>query len=188
MRSVVWIFILLVLAVGGYLYFADTAVAPTGEPNIEEMMQQYQNTTYGISLAYPNTYALQEREVGNGERAHYSITLIDKVALANAPQNGEGPPAITIDIFQNDIDQLLINEWVQGSSFSNFKLSPDGVLASTTLAGAPALTYTWDGLYRGKSFVAAHKGNIVMVSGQFLAAEDEIVSDFNAVVSSLKLY
>lgn len=188
MRSIIWILVLLVLAVGGYLYLNDSARTPIEVPNGEESTSAYNNSIYGISFEYPNTYELQEREVGNGERAHYSITLIDKVALANAPQNGEGPPVITVDIFQNDVDQLSINEWVEGSSFSNFKLSPDGTLASTTLAGAPALTYTWDGLYRGKSYVAAHRGNIVMVSGQSLATEDKIVGDFNEIIFSFTLY
>src|SRR3989344_2692375 len=147
----------------------------------------YRNPTYSISFQYPDRYELREREAGTQERYHYSITLIDKEAFPEIPQNGEGPPAITVDIFQNNLDTLLIEQWVHGTNDSNFKLSPDDALTSTTVAGVPALSYTWDGLYLGRSVVLSHKDNIVVLSVQWLTEEDAIIEDSAKVLASLKL-
>lgn len=183
MKIVCFILTLMVVVAGAYVLL--TPQVPPGEA--APTMQTYMSPAYGIVFAYPDTYALQEREVGNGERYHYTITLIDKEALANVPQNGEGPPAITIDIFQNNLDQLGIEAWVRGTSFSNFKLSPDGLISSTAVAGVPALTYAWDGLYRGESVVFAHNDNILMAGVQFLDRTDQIVTDFYSLLASLEL-
>ena len=163
----------------GYIWYAGQATAPGGKT--------YTNTSYGISFAYPDTYVLEEREVGNAERYHYAITLMDRVASRNIPQNGEGPTSITVDIFQNDLDKLLAEAWVKGNNNSNFKLSPDGLLTSTTVADEEALRYTWDGLYRGESVVLSHKDTIIMLSVQWISEEDQIVDDFARVLSSVNL-
>ena len=159
----------------------------TAEFSGESNSSVYMNDTYDISFEYPDTYELQEREVGNGERYRYAITLIDKEALANIPQNGEGPPAINVEIFQNNLDKLSVETWVRGTNFSNFKLSPDGTLTVGTVAGTPALSYIWDGLYRGRSVVVAHKGNIIMLSVQWLTEEDAIIKDFADLLTSFDL-
>ncbi len=178
----VWIIVAVVVLAGVYLWSAMPTQAPQGEDR-----ETYRNADYSLSFNYPNTYALQERDVGDGHRYHYSITLIDKDALANIPQDGEGPPAITIDIFQNNLDQLSVEEWIRGTNFSNFKLSPDGKLSSTTIAGAPAFLYTWDGLYRGESMVFSHRDNIVMLSVMYLSPSDQIRADFIKFRSTIQL-
>lgn len=180
MKNTAVVAALLIVLVGGFLWYKGQS------PKVSDV-ETYANTTYGISFEYPGTYALQEREVGNAQRYHQALTLIDKEALANIPQNGEGPPAINVDIFQNNLDKLSIERWVRGSNNSNFKLSPDGTLTSGTVAGAPSLSYLWDGLYRGRSVVLSHKGNIIMLSVQWLTEEDAIIEDFADMLASFRL-
>src|SRR3989344_2423906 len=100
-----FIIALLIVLVGGAYWYVQNGEAPTG--------LEYTSEAYGMSFRYPETYELQEREVGNGERYHYSIVLIDKEALATLPQNGEGPPTINVDIFQNNLDQRTVEQWVR---------------------------------------------------------------------------
>ena len=173
---------LIILGVGVYVFMSAPWQRPVPPPST------YSSSVYGISFSYPDAYALEEREAGNGERYRYVITLIDKGALANVPQDGEGPPAISIDIFQNNLDKQKVEEWIRGNSYSNFKLPPDGALASTTVAGRDAYAYRWDGLYRGESVVFAHKDNIIMASVTYLSPEDAIHSDFLQILASLALY
>ena len=169
----------------GWFYVAGT---PSDTYGAKNGTSTYESAEHGISFSYPDIYVLDEREAGNGEREHHVIVLMDKEAAATLPQNGEGPPTITVDIFQNNLDKLAIAEWIENDSRSNFKLSPDGVLASTTVAGTEALLYAWDGLYRGNSIVFAHKDNIVMLSVAYLSPNDAIVSDFASVVASFELH
>jgi len=173
---------LIILGVGAYVFRSAPWERPAPPPST------YSSSIYGISFSYSDTYALLEREAGNGERYHYVITLIDKDALANVPADGEGPPAISIDIFQNNLEKQKVEEWIRGNSFSNFKLSPDNALASTTVAGTEAYAYTWDGLYRGESTVFAHKENIIMMSVTSLSPADAIRADFSDILASLALY
>lgn len=184
MRTAILIVLAATLLVGGYLWQNRSVESPVTEGRGE---QTYTNETYGISFTYPGTYVLEERDVGNSERWHHVITLMDREAAANIPQNGEGPTAITIDFIQNDINTLSIGDWVANDSRSNFKLSPDGELIHTTIAGKEALTYTWDGLYRGQSIVFAHKNAIVMISVTHLSLSDQIRVDFSNFLSSLRL-
>lgn len=148
----------------------------------------YISSKYGIAFSYADTYTLQERELGNAERWHHSIVLVDKEWLANIPVGGEGPPAIGIDIYQNNLDQLSLEEWVRGTSFSNFKLSVDGKLSLSTVGSAKAFYYQWDGLYRGESYVATHSGNIVVFSATYNTEDDQIRKDFREVLRSVSLY
>jgi len=179
MKALIISALVVVVVLGGYLWYTGNSLAG---------MEVYKNPTYGISFKYSDTYELGEREVGNGERYQYAILLADKELLANLPDASEGPPTITIQIFQNDIDKLGIENWVKNSSYSNYKLSPDGVLDSMTVAGAETLHYTWDGLYRGESYVFANRDNIVMMSVTYLSQEDQIRKDFAKLISSLSLY
>ena len=182
MKALVVILLVLVALGGGYFWYTGQPSGTSGD------VATYTNAGYGISFTYPNTYALQEREVGNAERYHYAIVLTDKKALANIPQNGEGPTAIVMDVFQNSLDQLSVEEWIRGSNSSNFKLSPNDVLTPKTVAGAPAFSYVVDGLYRNDVVVFAHKGNIVMLSVSYFSSQDQIRADFAGVLSSVSVF
>ena len=148
---------IVVLGVGVFLFYS------------QETLSQYSSEAYGVSFEYPDTYVLEEREVGSGERLRHSITLVSKSDAAEERANSEGPTAITVDIFQNNLDQDPVADWILKNSFSNFKLSVDGVLTPETVDGAPAFSYTWDGLYRGDSVVFPHKEKAVHLNGRSLS-------------------
>jgi len=180
-----WIAVLVIAAAGVYVYLdrtgADRDTAPEGALKI------YSSDALGISFQYPSNYILKERNTGNAEREAYAITLMDKDDVANIPVGGEGPTAITVDFFQNNVDNLTPEQWIQNTQDSNYKLSPDGVLTPTTVGRVSALAYSWDGLYRGNSIVFGHKRNIVMLSVTMMTPDDQIVTDFAGVVASIQL-
>lgn len=186
--------VLVILILGGaaaYLYFVPpTPVVPVPQesPNQSEG-PRYENAALGFAFEYPDTYQLAERELGNGERWHYNVTLLDKVAAANIPEGGEGPTAITVDVFQNNLDQLTVAEWVANDSRSNFKLAISGALANVTVTNSEkqAVAYTWDGLYRGDSIVFGHDGKIFMLSVTYMTPQDTIIGDFAGLASNFEL-
>jgi len=103
--------VIIVLSAGAYLFLSpEETFNSTDIP--AKIMVAYTNVEHGISFTYPDTYILNEMEVGNGERWHYNITLIDREAATKVRENSEGPTSITIDIFQNNLDKLTIAEWV----------------------------------------------------------------------------
>jgi len=179
---------LIVLAVLSLALYVVGTRMPAEAPVTEN---SYTNTTYGFSFSYPEGYLLDEKEVGNAERSHYNISLFEDTQfvrdlLAGKVIGTEAPPSISIDVYQN-LEGMTAEAWVRGNANSNFKLSLDGTLASTTVDGVPAVSYSWDGLYRGDSIVAAHKNSIIMLSVGYHSPEDKIRDDFSTVIDSLDL-
>ncbi|MES2437056.1 MAG: hypothetical protein V4519_03510 [Patescibacteria group bacterium] len=150
-----------------------------------QTLKSYQNIEHSIGFVYPSTYTLTQKELGNAERKHLRITLVSDTTVR---ENSEGPTSINFDIYQNNLDKQTIASWVKNYSESNFKQSVvEGKYASTTVAGKEAITYTWDGLYQGDSYVFAHATNIIMASVTYLTPEDTIKKDFETILSNLKL-
>ncbi len=160
-----------VIIVGGFFGYRAFSVP----------MSDFANAEYGISFQYPSSYAVDEHHFAD----RHTIVLMDKVALAAAPENGEGPTSITFDVFKNPRD-LTPSEWVKTNSASNFQLS-NGALASTTQAEAEAVAYLWDGLYRGESYVFGNEDDIVMASVTMLEPADRIRKDFEHILRTLVL-
>lgn len=156
------------------------------EPSLNTR-KSYSNDIYGINFEYPANYFLEEREVGTGERGHYQIMLTEDTEENRRLRQGEatiareGPTAITIDFYQNNIEKLELYKWLTETNQSNFKLS-DGSYMSLTQSGKEAVSYTWDGLYTGDTVALLYKDNIVALSVTYLGPDDEIRKDFKNVV------
>ncbi|MBM3272055.1 hypothetical protein FJY94_02095 [Candidatus Kaiserbacteria bacterium] len=147
---------------------------------------RYENSRYGISFTYLDAYALSEQDApGSGERLHHVITLTRKEDLP-LPENGEGPPAITIDIYQNDLDKLSTEQWIRNTSASNFKLG-GGSLATTSISGMPALSYRWSGLYEGTTVVQARDVWVYAFTVTYLEMGADIIQDFVAIRDSVRI-
>ncbi len=151
----------------------------------------YQSAALGIRLEYPDHYFVTEREVGNGERGHYAIQLIEDTPfnrdlVAGNIQGAEGTTAISIDAYQNNLDGYTTESWVRGNSASNFKLSPDGVLSSAAIDGKEGVRYRWSGLYEGETVAVATPGYVFAFSVTYLTPQDTIRSDFERVIASVE--
>lgn len=171
------IVIIVVVALGYFLMGGDK------QANNHPETDTY--TSANLTFTYPTTYNLTEREIGNAERLHKQLTLINK--SEELREMSEGPTAITIDIYQNNLDKLAVEEWVNGSSDSNFKLSPDGKLESLSFAGFKALTYQWDGLYRGETVAVATPDYIYAFAVTTITPDDDIRRDFYQLLETVKL-
>lgn len=184
-RWAVAVVLLLLVAVAA-AYFLRQPSAGSNPVIIERPLKTYYDERYGIAFNFPDNYVVEEHDAEGEGPARHTIVIGDKTAMENAPQNGEGPPTITIDIFDNASKQG-IEEWIKGSNFSNFKLSPDGVLTTTAVAGQEARAYVSDGLYRTTNIVFPHRTYMVMLSVGQMTPEDQIVKDFAIVVSSIQI-
>jgi hypothetical protein len=162
---------------------ADPQPAPT--PQTAAITKHYENAEYGIAFDHPLGYVLDARERGDGHREHYAIVLI-REEDSELRINSEGPTAITIDLYQNNLDNQTLLGWFNGNNVSNFKLS-DGTYSSTTIDGREAITYRWSGLYEGVTTAFLHNERIVAVSVTWLTPEDENIDTYKTILSSLRL-
>lgn len=145
----------------------------------------YRNEAYGIEFKYPAGYLLTEGEHGDAHRGHYAI-MLTREEDAQVPENGEGPTGITIDIYQNNIDQQSLLSWLTGTNASNYKLS-GGTYEEANVDGEDAFTYHWSGLYEADSTIFRHNGNIFSVTVTYLTSEDANRTVYGEVVSSIDL-
>lgn len=174
--------IVIVLLIGAALVLFGGSASNTGEA---VPMKSYFNEEYGITFDYPEGYLLSEQDLeGGAQRKRHVVTLI-REEDSPAPKDGEGPPAITIMMVQNNLDGLTTREWVEGSADSNFKQSPDQGTAEVKVGGVSGLVYRWDGLYQGETSAVATSKWVYAFSVTFQNEDDDIVADYRKVVNSV---
>lgn len=166
----------LVIVLGGYFFFF-------GVPGAQEM-KKYQSSVQGIRFSYPANYELSQERERDAARPWHVIVLAQKDTLP-PPQDGEGPPVIAIIIFDN-VEGQTLEEWVRTSTFSNFKLSASGELASTSVSGTDAIAYHYTGLYETEAIAAVHGDKIYFFSVGWLDAGDQIRKDFDKLLRSVE--
>ncbi|TSC54673.1 MAG: hypothetical protein LiPW30_139 [Parcubacteria group bacterium LiPW_30] len=169
-----------------WLLFVEKVSAPAKE-------EQYVSEKFGISFSVPDGYFIAHEitEEGSGERERYTIVFMedtkenrDLVSGVSTPER-DGPPTITIGIFQNNLDNYTARSFIEGTSFSNFKLS-DGVISETTIAGESALSYHASGLYENKNIVIARQNFVYMFTAFYNDPKDKILTDFEEMVKTVR--
>ena len=145
------IFVLILVVIGSYFYYIKTGG--------KDRMAAYQNTAYGVSFEYPKSYKLTEI-VQNGTGT--MVTIFEKEV--HVPQDGEGPTAITVNMYDNAPaakgGKSPAQIWIDTSPYSNSKLSTM-TPGTTQIGGQDGLLYTWDGLYQGTTVVTEHNGAVI---------------------------
>ncbi len=147
-----------------------------------EALNQYSSED-GISFMYPTSYQLSSRHEGTAERSWDVLLLLPKGYVP--PQGGEGPPAISVSVFDN-VEKLPLEQWVRGDARSNFKLSTQGTLASTTVGGQGALTYEYSGLYESNAVAVAYNNKIFLLQVGWMTPQDQIVADFKNLLTTVQ--
>lgn len=169
------IFAVVLIAVGWYLFVRKDG----------STLLTYTNQTYGVSFSYPDNYKLTESSSTEGE-PRTLVTLIEKGI--NLPKDGEGPTAITVNMFDaGTTTSNTLLSWVRTSPYSNFNLSGTTTPGSTTVGDEPALLYTWDGLYQGTSLAVLHDSNIILFSVTYDGETDlKKRADFTDLIASVR--
>lgn len=183
--------IFLIIVAGLIKVTVDWSSTKKAEDPAPTSLKFYESTNLGISFYYPEYYFLEEKNLGNGERNHYAIILTEDTEENRLVREGkspgrEGPLSINIEAFQNNLDNVSLENWIQNTSESNYKLAL-GTFSETVISSKRALEYRWSGLYEGKSAVTEHKGNIIFTSVTFLTPNDTIISDYTNIIKSLEL-
>lgn len=179
--QVLSIIVILALLVAGALFYSQQYLSQE-VPSIPGATGQnlYASGVYGMTFTYPDYYTLTEHDDG----ARHTITLIH-ARESQLPEAGEGPPAITVDVYDNSSDALTIEDWL-ATGQSNFNLG-DKVLGATNVGGVQAVTYRWSGLYEGETTAFVRGDMIVAVSVTYLAPTDQLRADYLALLVSLTL-
>jgi len=182
---VIGIIVILILGVGGYAVYKNDERAPDVvivNPGTTEKMKEYKSDKFGFSFSYPETYILTEKEVGDSNRKYTALVLIHK-SDAEPRVNGEGPTAITYEIYTNVLDQN-VKEWLIFSNQSNYNLKK-APYVETAIGGLSAIDYKWSGLYEGETTAFNFEDFIIAFSVTYFEESDQIVKDYAKIKETL---
>lgn len=178
--TVLGIVIVLSLVAAGAIFYGGSAFAPSSQ---QSLVQTYSNEAYGLSFSYPVGYVLSER---SGNNNAYHITLIREEDAVPVVGGGEGPRAITVDVYTLPEDQTVI-DWMNTSPFSNFGLGQEKKYEERVVAGTTAVRYSWSGLYEGITTVLTQGNRVYTISVSFNSPADDIRFDYESVLDSLRV-
>lgn len=148
----------------------------------------YSSLEYGLSFSRPPNYVFFEN-TSVGERLQHAIVFVEDTPenrefLSNPGSATEGPPTITINIFQNNIDKYTLQSFVEGTDLSNFKLS-DGKKTEIIVGGKPAWRYRATGLYENDNVVVVRPEYVYMFTVFFNSPDDQIRKDFDTILKTV---
>ena len=193
------VFVILFLAITAYYagpilrenFFAQDGGEQENDTLYIENWAIYNSSKFGFRFSYPKKYFLEERELGDGHRYHYNITLTEDTEENRLVREGkspgrEGPVAITIDLYQNNLDNYTADGWIKGTNNSNYKLSPDGTLDEVTVSGILGLRYRWSGLYEADNIVIARPDNVYSFAVTYIFPDEAIRTDFERILKTFE--
>jgi len=182
----------IILVVFGGYYFFNADNQPIDHEVVAENWKVYINSNSGIAFSYPEGYFVEEVDIKSQTDSGHVFGVIlteDNEANRNLRSGeilGEGPIAITFDVFNNLNNWKTAEDWARGANESNYKLG-DGKTSETTVGDKEAVGYSWDGLYMGRSVVFLNGDHIIMASVTRLTPADKILEDFEDILKTVTL-
>lgn len=150
--------------------------------------QVYESSAYGLSFSYPAGYYLKEHEAP-AERPQLSLVIVEDseenrdLMEGRSSELRDGPTAITIDVYPNP-DRLPAEDWVRADMNWTVRTSEAAPIGRGSITG---VTYSWSGLYAGKSIVVTQGMRTYAFSVTWLTPADPILSAFDRVLASVYL-
>lgn len=142
----------------------------------------------GISFSYPKEYALQEIEPTTQDHPDLVKSFVlmpqEDYDTLGTLQNTEGPPTITILVFNNP-EQLGVDAWMKKPDIVSYIPPQIQEPNPIEVDGEFALLFEADGLYRSDNVIVAYDSGIIVVSGAFMDVESPQRAVFAGIVKSL---
>jgi hypothetical protein len=169
--------------------YADRNTGTNEVPQVstnKESMVTYVNVPDKILFEYPSSLYIKEKINARGTEPKVTVTLVknieDNVDFIEGRTTDvrEGPTAITLDIYDNP-KNLSPKDWVIQSQNWNIATSQADPI---TVAGERGVSYTWSGLYEGRSVVLSKGNDIFVFSVTYMDQNDQMLKDFEMVLNS----
>lgn len=193
-KTAIAVVIAVVVVFGAFMLLGNQSVPlvsdqlPASEENTADVTA-YTNEEFNIAFTYPSTLFLSERDAGTSARPQLALFLTEDTEENRDVIEGrntvprEGPTGITVDVYQNP-EQLSSSVWVQTDT--NWTIANGGA-TDVTVAGNEGVTYTWSGLYEGRTVVVTKGDKAYVFSVTWMTPGDQILRDFDTVLNSVQL-
>lgn len=181
MNRIIGIVILIILIAGGWYIFSNRP--------IDTETAQVQENTYSFVYhddEYVRVPVIESDVPGNTFASGYMIfDRVEYEAFLNSTEPREGPPAISVMVYNNP-NGYTSEEWVMRETLlSNYQQGQ--VLNSITVDGVEGVRYVTDGLYMSNNVVFESDGRIYVISGSYIETNSAIVDEFNFIVENFEI-
>ncbi len=160
-----------------------------------ESWTRYRNDDLGLRFEYrvePDGFTLVEQDESvTGHAAlveHVTLVRTDEyIELLTSSVPREGPPAITVMVFDNP-SALTPREWATENPNVSNSTRTLSAMREVSFSGVPAVRYTSDGLYATDTIIAANNGRIYLIAGSYIDEASTLRADFLAMLEYVSLY
>jgi len=188
--TVIAVVVGIIVVAGGFVLFGGRAPMAIPEVPQSTNTSTYQNEEYNLSFEYPsNLYLYEGLNQGTETRPQLALFLVEDtqenrdVLEGRATEAREGPIGISVDVYQNP-EELSASEWVQNDT--NWTVATSEA-EPVTVAGKEGVSFTWSGLYEGRTVVVTEGDKAYVMSTTWMTPEDHTLSDFELVLNSLSI-
>lgn len=180
----------LIAAIAAAVYVnlpSNEAIPLTEEPEAEH--RSYASPEHGLSFNYSSSYFLKERRDEPGSRPELSLVMVEdtpenrKLLEGSAGIPREGPTSVTIEAYPNP-DRLPAEDWVRGSTNWSVRTSDAAPFGKGSVTG---VSYSWSGLYEGKSYIVTEGPRAYVFSVSWTTPEDAILAEFERILASVSI-
>jgi hypothetical protein len=184
-NSLLTILVILVLIMVGIAIFKTKDPTPT--QNIVGL-KTYAADQSKFSFKYPANYYIEEHEAGTVAKPRHSIVLVEDTVENRDLLDGqstiprEGPISITIDVYANP-SKLAAADWIKEDPNWTIRTSE---LTPQTVGAETGVSYSWSGLYEGRSTVVTRGDLAYVFSVTWLSPTDSIITDYNLLLSTVE--
>ncbi len=189
-NAIVLVIILAVVIGGAYYYSIDQKTDREDKMmKDKDSVMMDQDKDLGLSFDHtvvPNNYILEEAPLSvnddkNLEKAYLLLRKADKEELDRSPDGREGPPSMTIYVFNGD--DVDLTTWLQEKSgFTNYSGQET---QDVTVGEQKALQYQWEGLYKGRSIAVPYDGKIYFFVANYSELSDGRLGDFDTLLNTV---
>lgn len=193
MKVIVSVVAVLALVAAGWWYMASTGDGSvTTDQLSDSQFREVDASQFGLRFEYrtaPDGYVLTERSREEGEVTTFQhiyslVRAVEYAELQASDEPREGPPTISISIFQNPAGRSA-GEW--GTGFAQYASAgePVGDIVKATVDGVDGVEYLADGLYMSDQILITVGDWLYLFRGEWITADAQIRQDFHEIVASV---
>jgi len=183
-KNIMWATLALVVILGFGAWYIQKNKTEEGPNVVIETGKPYSSDTHKIAFTYPAKYDLTERPLDIEDmKGTYIILNPNDVQV---PVGGEGPPGITITVFENQKNTPLA-DFLQKATGNTPSPTGGFDFQETTIASKSAIAYTSTGLYESDNIAVANNGKVYIFSASWMTRDDQTLKDLGSIISSVQL-
>ena len=193
MKKLISFLVIIIIGIGVFFLFNNLRETQEQEEHNfqrDSVSIEYKLENEGILFEYQNDYHIEERDITESDDPYLMRELVLMPVEDYNDQidrvGGEESPSWRLAVYNNHLKQSA-SVWTDAHpSSSSVHLAIGEINRDDVFAGANAVSYSIDGLYRADVIVVANGDFIFVISSSYIDKESRTAQDFEAWIDSFE--